>query len=35
MHHGGKDFALDGSPLLGLGFAILLVLLNKVVSVPS
>jgi hypothetical protein len=34
VHHGGKDFALDRSPLLGLGFAILLVLLNKIVSVP-
>lgn len=33
MHYGGKDFALDSSPLLGLGFAILLVLLNKIFSV--
>ncbi len=34
LHHGGKDFALDSSSLLDLGFAILLVLLNKVFSVP-
>ena len=35
LHHGGKDFALDSSPLLDLGFAILHVLLNKILSVPS
>lgn len=36
MHNGGEDYTLDSSPLLGLGFAIFLVLFNKGVTVsPS
>lgn len=33
VHHGDKDFALDSSPLLDLGIAIFLILLNKIFSV--
>ena len=33
MYNGDKDFTLDGSSLLGLGFALFLVLFNKVFSI--
>lgn len=33
MHHGDKNFALDSSTLLDMGFAIFLVLLNKIFTV--